>query len=55
MREGGRVAGPDISKEGKPMLLIIGTIRLPPNRFEEARPVMERMISGSRAEDGCLE
>ncbi|MBE1706589.1 MULTISPECIES: putative quinol monooxygenase [Mesorhizobium] len=37
------------------MLLIIGTIRLPPDRFEEARPVMERMVSGSRAEDGCLE
>ncbi|UVK50816.1 antibiotic biosynthesis monooxygenase [Mesorhizobium sp. AR02] len=37
------------------MLLIIGTIRLPPDRFEEARLAMERMISGSRAEDGCLE
>lgn len=37
------------------MLLIIGTIRLPPNRFEEARSAMERMISGSRAEAGCLE
>lgn len=37
------------------MLLIIGTIRLPPSSFEEAMPVMERMISGSRAEDGCLE
>ncbi|BAB49962.1 putative quinol monooxygenase [Mesorhizobium japonicum] len=37
------------------MLLIIGTIRLAPDRFEEARPVMERMVSGSRAEDGCLE
>ncbi|TPK98819.1 antibiotic biosynthesis monooxygenase [Mesorhizobium sp. B2-4-12] len=37
------------------MLLIIGTIRLPPNMFEEARPAMERMISGSRGEDGCLE
>ena len=37
------------------MLLIIGTIRLPAGKLEEARPAMERMISGSRAEDGCLE
>ncbi|TJV45778.1 MAG: antibiotic biosynthesis monooxygenase [Mesorhizobium sp.] len=37
------------------MLLIIGTIRLPPDKFEEAKSAMERMISGSRAEDGCLE
>ncbi|TPM33073.1 putative quinol monooxygenase [Mesorhizobium sp. B2-3-5] len=37
------------------MLLVIGTIRMPPNRFEEARSAMESMISGSRGEDGCLE
>jgi quinol monooxygenase YgiN len=37
------------------MLLIIGTIRLPAGKLEEAKPDMERMISGSRAEDGCLE
>lgn len=37
------------------MLVIIGTIRLPPDKVDEARPAMERMISGSRAEDGCLE
>ncbi|UCI21202.1 antibiotic biosynthesis monooxygenase [Mesorhizobium sp. B2-1-8] len=37
------------------MLLIIGTIRLPPDRLDEARPVMERMVRASRAEDGCLE
>ncbi|MCA0032347.1 putative quinol monooxygenase [Mesorhizobium sp. B263B2A] len=37
------------------MLVIIGTIRLPPDKFEEAKSAMERMISGSRAEDGCLE
>jgi len=36
------------------MLLIIGTIRLPPDRLEQARPVMERMIMASRAEPGCL-
>ena len=37
------------------MLLIVGTVRLPPERLNEARPVMARMISASRAEDGCEE
>ncbi len=37
------------------MLLVIGTIRLPPAKLAEARPVMERMISASRAEPGCIE
>jgi quinol monooxygenase YgiN len=36
------------------MLLIIGTIRLPPERLAAAKPAMERMISASRAEPGCL-
>jgi quinol monooxygenase YgiN len=37
------------------MLLIIGTVRLPPENLAAARPVMERMISASRAESGCLD
>ncbi|RWA73860.1 antibiotic biosynthesis monooxygenase [Mesorhizobium sp. M1C.F.Ca.ET.193.01.1.1] len=37
------------------MLLIIGTVRLPHDRFGQAKPAMERMISASRAEAGCLE
>ena len=37
------------------MLLIVGTVRLPPEKLAEARPVMARMISASRAEPGCLE
>ncbi len=36
------------------MLLITGTIRLPPDRLEDALPVMRAMIEASRAEDGCL-
>lgn len=36
------------------MLLIIGTIRFPPEKLVEARPAMERMIAASRAERGCL-
>ncbi|RJT39014.1 antibiotic biosynthesis monooxygenase [Mesorhizobium waimense] len=37
------------------MLLIIGTVRLPPDKLAEARPAMQRMISASRAEPGCIE
>lgn len=36
------------------MLLIVGTIRLPPENLETARPAMRRMVEKSRAEDGCL-
>ncbi|MBZ9660219.1 antibiotic biosynthesis monooxygenase [Mesorhizobium sp. ESP-6-4] len=36
------------------MLLIIGTVRLPPDRLDQAKPAMQRMISASRAEPGCL-
>lgn len=36
------------------MLLIVGTIRFPPERLVEARPAMERIITASRAEPGCL-
>lgn len=35
------------------MLLILGTIRLPPHKLEEARPAMRRMVEASRREDGC--
>ncbi|HXZ87669.1 MAG TPA: putative quinol monooxygenase [Candidatus Binataceae bacterium] len=37
------------------MLLVVGTFRLPAEKLNDARPVMERMISASRAEDGCEE
>jgi quinol monooxygenase YgiN len=36
------------------VLLVIGSIRLPPANLVAARPVMERMIHASRQEDGCL-
>jgi quinol monooxygenase YgiN len=36
------------------MLLIVGTFRLPADRVEAARPIMNRMIEASRAEDGCV-
>ena len=36
------------------MLLILGTVRLPAEGLDRARPVMSRMIAASRAEAGCL-
>jgi len=36
------------------MILIVGTIRLPPDRLGAARPAMAAMIAASRAEPGCL-
>jgi quinol monooxygenase YgiN len=37
------------------MLLIVGTVRLPPANLAAARPHMRRIIEASRAEEGCLE
>ena len=36
-------------------MLIAGTIRLPPDRLNAARPAMQAMVEASRAEDGCVE
>lgn len=36
------------------MLLIAGTIRLPPERVDAARAAMRAMVAASRAKDGCL-
>lgn len=37
------------------MIIIEGTVSVPPERIEAARPVMETMIRASRAEAGCLD
>jgi quinol monooxygenase YgiN len=37
------------------MLLIVGTIRLPPENMTRARPAMADMVAASRAEEGCVE
>lgn len=34
--------------------MIVGTIRGPADRLDQARPAMRRMVEASRAEDGCL-
>lgn len=36
------------------MLLIVGTVRLPPGTLDRARPAMARMVEASRREEGCL-
>jgi quinol monooxygenase YgiN len=36
------------------MLVIVGSIRLPPENLGKARTAMARMIEASRAEVGCL-
>ena len=37
------------------MLLIVGTVRLPAENLDAARPVMAQMVAASRAEDGCMD
>ena len=35
-------------------VVILGTVRLAPERLDEARPHMAAMVAASRAEDGCF-
>lgn len=37
------------------MLLIIGTVRLPAEKLQAARPIMKLMADASRSEHGCIE
>jgi quinol monooxygenase YgiN len=37
------------------VIIIEGSVRIPPGKLEEARDVMEQMIRASRAEAGCLD
>lgn len=37
------------------MILILGTIRLPPENIAQAKEAMRAMVEATRAEDGCLE
>lgn len=37
------------------MIVVIGSFRIPPSMVEVVRPVMEAMITASRAEEGCIE
>ena len=37
------------------MIIILGTVRLPAEALERARPAMAAMVHASRAESGCLD
>ena len=37
------------------MIVIEGTVRIPPENVERARAVMEQMIRASRDEPGCID
>lgn len=37
------------------MIVVVGSFRIPPSMIEVVRPVMEAMITASRAEEGCIE
>ena|SRR3990167_817511 len=37
-----------------PKIAVIGHFRIPPERLDEARPMMAKIIAATRAEDGCI-
>jgi quinol monooxygenase YgiN len=37
------------------MLIVAGTVRVPPANLEGLRPQMKAMMAASQAEDGCLD
>jgi len=39
---------------GAPRIAVLGHSRLPPERVADARNAMARVISATRAEDGCI-
>ena len=36
------------------MIVIHGTIRIPPENMADARPVMKALVDATRKEDGCI-
>jgi quinol monooxygenase YgiN len=36
------------------MIMILGTVKLPADKLDGARAAMERMVTASRAEQGCI-
>lgn len=37
------------------MIIVLGTVRLPAEALEQARPAMAAMVDASRSEAGCLD
>jgi quinol monooxygenase YgiN len=44
-----------LAGKGAGVIVIIGTVRLPPENLDRARSAMAAMVEASRAEDGCLD
>ena len=36
------------------MILVVGTFRMPPENLARALPMAERVVTATRAEDGCI-
>ena len=36
------------------MVIVIGTVKLAPDRLDAAKPAMQRMVDASRTEPGCI-
>ena len=36
------------------MIIVMGTVRIPPENIAAARPVMTATVEATRAEDGCI-
>jgi quinol monooxygenase YgiN len=36
------------------LIIILGTLRIQPDRLDAARPIMAKMVDASRKESGCL-
>jgi quinol monooxygenase YgiN len=36
------------------MILVVGTVRVPESAFEIAKDAIEKMVTATRAEDGCI-
>ena len=36
------------------MILVLGRVKLAPDKLEAARPAMRKMVEASRAEPGCI-
>ena len=36
------------------MIVVLGTIRIPPGTLDDIRPAMAEMIAASQREDGCI-
>lgn len=50
----GAAISPAFMTNASDLVLVVGHFRLPPERLDEARPMMRRVIDATRREPGCL-